>query len=70
LSKEEKKARHIHSLPANLREATLAMMESDFMKEAVGEHIFERYTTAKMEEWNDYTKQVTDWEISQYLYKV
>lgn len=70
LTKEEKKARHIHSLPANLREATLAMMESEFVKEAVGEHIFNRYTEAKMEEWNDYTKQVTEWEISRYLYRV
>ena len=61
---------HIHSLPANLREATLAMSESDFMKEAVGSHIFERYTSAKMDEWNEYTRQVTDWEISNYLYKV
>ena len=60
----------IHSLPANLREATLAMSESDFMKEAVGSHIFERYTSAKMDEWNEYTRQVTDWEISNYLYKV
>ena len=70
LTAEEKKARHIHSLPANLREATLAMSESDFMKEAVGSHIFERYTSAKMDEWNEYTRQVTDWEISNYLYKV
>ena len=70
LTAEEKKTRHIHSLPANLREATLAMSESDFMKEAVGSHIFERYTSAKMDEWNEYTRQVTDWEISNYLYKV
>ena len=70
LTAEEKKERHIHSLPANLREATLAMSESDFMKEAVGNHIFERYTKAKMDEWNEYTRQVTDWEISNYLYKV
>ena len=70
LTAEEKKARHIHSLPANLREATLAMSESDFMKEAVGSHIFERYTSAKMDEWNEYTRQVTDWEISNYLYKI
>ena len=70
LTAEEKKERHIHSLPANLREATLAMSESDFMKEAVGSHIFERYTSAKMDEWNEYTRQVTDWEISNYLYKV
>lgn len=70
LTEKEKKARNIRSLPANLREATIAMMNSDFMKEAVGEHIFEKYTSAKLDEWNDYTKQVTDWEIERYLYKV
>ena len=70
LPHEEKKARHIHSLPANLREAVLAMQESDFMREALGDHVFDRYTTAKMNEWDEYTKQVTAWEIDNYLYKV
>ena len=70
LTREEKKARHIESLPANLREAVLCMRDSDFMKEALGEHIFTRYTSAKLDEWNEYTRQVTDWEISNYLYKV
>ena len=70
LTREEKKARHIESLPANLREAVLCMRDSDFMKEALGEHIFTRYTSAKLDEWNDYTRQVTDWEISNYLYIV
>ena len=70
LTREEKKSRHIHSLPANLREAVLAMQESDFMREALGDHVFDRYTTAKMNEWDEYTKQVTAWEIDNYLYKV
>ena len=70
LTHGEKKARHIHSLPANLREAVLAMQESDFMREALGDHVFDRYTTAKMNEWDEYTKQVTAWEIDNYLYKV
>ena len=70
LTREEKKARHIESLPANLREAVLCMRDSEFMKEALGEHIFTRYTSAKLDEWNEYTRQVTDWEISNYLYKV
>ena len=70
LTHEEKKARHIHSLPANLREAVLAMQESYFMREALGDHVFDRYTTAKMNEWDEYTKQVTAWEIDNYLYKV
>jgi glutamine synthetase len=70
LTKKEKKERHIKSLPANLREAVLEMKNSDFMKEAVGAHIYEKYTQAKMEEWNEYTKQVTSWEIDNYLYKM
>ena len=70
LTREEKKVRHIHSLPANLREAVLAMQESDLMREALGDHVFDRYTTAKMNEWDEYTKQVTAWEIDNYLYKV
>ena len=70
LTREERKERHIESIPANLREAVLCMRDSEFMKETLGEHIFKRYTTAKLDEWNEYTRQVTDWEINQYLYKV
>jgi len=70
LTREERKERHIESIPANLREAVLCMRDSEFMKETLGEHIFKRYTSAKLDEWNEYTRQVTDWEINHYLYKV
>lgn len=69
MTRKERKANHIESLPANLREAVLYMRDSDFIRDVLGDHIFERYTEAKLTEWNEYTRQVTDWEINKYLYK-
>ena len=40
-----------------------------FMKEVLGEHIYTKYLEAKEQEWRDFRAQVTDWEVSQYLYK-
>ncbi len=69
MTRKERKEKHIESLPANLREAVIYMRDSDFMRDVLGDHIFDRYTEAKLSEWNEYTRQVTDWEISKYLYK-
>lgn len=69
MTRKERKEKHIESLPANLREAVLYMRDSDFVRDVLGDHIFDRYTDAKLAEWNEYTRQVTDWEIDKYLYK-
>ena len=37
------------------------------MKEALGEHIFNKYIIAKELEWDEYRVLVTDWEIKKYL---
>lgn len=46
------------------------MKKSDFIKGVVGEDVFKKYTRAKREEWNEYTSQVTDWEIDRYLDRI
>ena len=40
------------------------------MKEMMGKDAFKKYTSAKMDEWMEYTSQVTDWEIDKYLANV
>jgi glutamine synthetase len=61
-----KKAKVV-SMPANLQEAIEVFKKNPIAKETLGEHIFERYVTAKEAEWDSYRISVTDWEIKNYL---
>jgi len=36
-------------------------------REALGDHIFEHFMTAKLQMWHEYVAQVHDWEIENYL---
>ncbi|MBW2473978.1 MAG: type I glutamate--ammonia ligase [Deltaproteobacteria bacterium] len=63
----EKEAAGIDSLPGTLEEAILALKESQIAKEALGEHIFEKYIEGKTQEWDSYRTWVTDWEIKRYI---
>ena len=37
------------------------------MREALGEHMFERYVDVKTKEWDEFKQQVTEWELDTYL---
>ena len=43
------------------------MAESDLVRKALGDHIFERYVDIKREEWDEYRVQVSQWELERYL---
>ena len=70
MSNEERAAAEIRSLPRDMRESIRAFRNSEFMKEILGEHIFNMYLNAKTKELQSYQSQVTDWEINEYLYKI
>ena len=67
LSAEELKAYHIPLLPQNLMEAITLMKESTLAKSVLGEHIFNKYSTLKEAEWQDYNNTVHSWEVQRYL---
>ena len=54
-------------LPANLNEAILAMEKSSLVRETLGEHVFEYFLRNKRSEWQEYSKQVTAFELDRYL---
>ena len=57
----------IDELPRDLHEA-LEMFEKDaVVKEALGEHLTERFLEAKRNEVSEYNRQVSRWEIEEYL---
>jgi glutamine synthetase len=57
---------YIKTLPANLGEAIEKFKKSKLMKEALGEHVFNKYFEVKTAEWTDFQRFVTDWELQKY----
>jgi glutamine synthetase len=57
----------IETLPDNLYEAVKNLEKSTLMKEALGEHIFNKFIENKKIEWDRYRTHVTDYEIDNYL---
>ena len=70
MTKEELQQYNIKYLPANLKEAIIALEQCEFAKNVLGTHTFTKYIQAKQEEWNQYIMQVSQWEIDQYLYRI
>ncbi len=60
-------SRKIKQLPGTLREALDELEADAVIREALGEHVFERFVEAKTEEWNEYRTQVSSWEVERYL---
>ena len=67
LSRQELRARGFASLPDTLGEAVELFAESELMKEVLGEHIHSFLVKVKREEWNEYQRQVSGWELDRYL---
>ncbi|GGL48720.1 glutamine synthetase [Halocalculus aciditolerans] len=57
----------IETLPTNLGEAVDALETNDVVKDALGDHITNKFIEAKREEHTGYRVQVSDWELEQYL---
>lgn len=49
-------------LPLNLLDALRIFEKSPVLKSALGAEFIAAYTRLKTDEWNDYTRQLTDWE--------
>ena len=67
MSHRERRHLRIGELPGNLSEALDELEKSALMKDALGEHIFDHFVTAKRSEWDSYIRQVSAWEIERYL---
>jgi glutamine synthetase len=67
MSSEERKKEGIESLPESLDEALAELRKNPVVKEALGEHIVERFIEAKTKECDGYRMIVHQWELDQYL---
>jgi len=62
-------AKHsVGTLPGSLAEALDELERDEVVREALGEHVFDWFLEAKRQEWDDYRKQVSQWEIDRYLF--
>lgn len=67
LSEEEINQRHIARLPQTLYEAVQEFRYSKLLKNALGEHTFNKLIEAKEAEWKEFHTTVSEWEIKNLL---
>ncbi|MCI5597100.1 MAG: type I glutamate--ammonia ligase [Lachnospiraceae bacterium] len=70
MSDEEIQEAGFVSLPRDLKEACQALEEDDFIQDVLGEHVVKKYVDAKKKEWMEYSREVSQWEINEYLYRI
>jgi glutamine synthetase len=67
LTPEQRRERGITSLPETLGEAIDELSQSELVRRALGDHIFDNYVKLKRAEWDEYRVQLTEWEMERYL---
>ena len=67
MTEQERQERGIGTLPASLLEAILLAEKSELVRKALGEHVFNAFIKNKRIEWENYSVQVTDYELKKYL---
>jgi glutamine synthetase len=67
MSHRERRHLRIDELPSSLNEALDELEKDDLVRSTLGDHIFNHFTEAKREEWFDYIRQVSPWEVDRYL---
>jgi glutamine synthetase len=67
MSFRERRRYRIDELPRDLHEALELLAKDEVIRDALGEHIYERFVEAKQEEWDEYISRVSPWEVERYL---
>ena len=57
----------IAPLPQSLSDACDVMQGSELVAETLGEHVFDFFLRNKRAEWQEYSRQVTEFELDRYL---
>ncbi len=67
MSPGKREEKGIDTLPGDLGEAIEATEKSALVKEALGDHVFEKFIANKKIEWEAYRTHVSEFEIAKYL---
>jgi glutamine synthetase len=66
LSDAERRAMGITALPSSLERAVNELENSDLVADALGEDVFDFVIRNKHQEWQEYRRQVTPWELRRF----
>ena len=66
LGLDECRSQGIGILPQNLGEALAALEADPLFGQALGEDLVREFITIKRDEWIDYSRHVSDWEVARY----
>jgi len=67
LRQDRGRLRQLEVLPTSLGEALDALNQDDVILSALGPFISDRYIAAKRQEFDEYNRQVTSWELGRYI---
>jgi len=67
MSEAQRIKRGISSLPGSLGEAISITEKSDLVRNALGDHIFDKFIENKKIEWDNYRIHVSEYEVKTYL---
>jgi glutamine synthetase len=67
LTAGERQAMGMQQLPTSLNQAIAIMERSELVAETLGEHVYDFFLRNKRAEWDEYRRQVTQWELDRYL---
>jgi glutamine synthetase len=67
MTERERRRLSISALPASLEESLQELLADRVVREALGEHILNRFVDAKQLEIENYRTQVHQWELDHYL---
>ena len=67
LTDEEREALGVKNLPNSLNEAIAIAKKSDFVTELLGKEMKKKYLAAKTEEYGEYRKTISEWELNTYM---
>ncbi len=67
LSREEREAHGIEALPDSLAAAIVRMEQSELVRETLGDGVFDYFLRNKRAEWDEYRRNVTQFELDRYL---
>jgi glutamine synthetase len=67
LRQDRGRLRQLEVLPTSLGKALDALSQDDVILSALGPYISDRYIAAKRQEYDEYSRQVTPWEVERYI---
>jgi glutamine synthetase len=67
MTEEERKAKGIGVLPANLGEALDELGRDRYLRESLGKKFSDKFLQVKRKEWRDFNTTVHEWERKKYL---